>query len=123
MKRYSTTLILACTLVIGELHTFWEKASQEKVNWIIKRSEPMTMQWNIKMVGDEINIILYFVAMLLFGFYPNRTNTTSVISFIYLAVADLCLWFWNFKTYDYHILYLTLLAVWPLTFYLLKFKR
>lgn len=121
MKKYLTTLLLGITLIIGEIHTFWERGSQKKVNWIIKRYEPMTVQWNVKFVCDELNIVIYFVAMILF--VRNRINKTSVVSFIYLAVADMALYFWNFKTYDYHYLYLTLFVVWPMTFYLLKFKR
>lgn len=105
MKRYATTLILAGTLFIGELHTFWEKSPETKLNWIITRYEPMTMQWNVKMVCDELNVILYFIAMWFFAKYPNRLNKTVVSMFIGLAIMDMAIYFWNFKTVNYHYVY------------------
>ena len=108
MLRYATTLILASTLIIGEVHTFWEKGSQDKVNWIINSYQPMTMQWNVKFLCDEINVILYFVAFYLYGKYPNRTNKATVLSFLFLAIVDMALYFWNFKTIDYHYVYFCL---------------
>lgn len=112
MKRYATSIILALTLFIGEIHTFWEKAPPRKENWILDSYQPMTIQWNVKMVAEEIIVVLYFIAMWLFWMYPNRVNKTSVKTFIVLALADLGLYFWNFKTINFHYVYFGLVAVW-----------
>lgn len=114
MKKYATTLILASTLAIGEIHTFWEKAPERLENWIITRYEPMTIQWNVKMALDELNVILYFIAAWLFGKFPNNVNRVTIIIFIALAIVDAGLYFWNFKTINYHYVYFCMAAVWIL---------
>lgn len=114
MKKYSPTIILAITLLIGEIHTFWEKGVQRYENWIIQKYEPMTVQWNVKMVGDEVSVILYFIAMWLCFKYPNHTNKVTVAIFIGLAVVDTGLYFLNFKTVNYHYVYFCMALVWIL---------
>lgn len=116
MRKYLPTIILGTTLFIGEVHTFWEHGSEKKVNWVINKSEPMTVQWNVKFLCDEINGILYFIAFLLYGAYPNKTNRTTVISFLILAFADMGIYFWNFKTVNYYYVYLAFVFVWILIF-------
>lgn len=124
---------MASTLLIGEVHTFWEKPEEyreingqkvlftyvdgrwvqaKKENWIVTKYEPMTVQWNIKMLGDEVIPVLYFIAAWFFWMYPNATNKTTVSIFIYAQFVDIYFYFWNFKTYDYHILYTFMIVGW-----------
>lgn len=117
MKRYATTLILASTLLIGEIHTFWEKLPVRYENWIIQIYKPLTIQWNVKFVGDELNWILFTIAMWCFGKYPNRVNKITVGTFIALAIADMGLYFWNFKTVDFHYVYFCMAGIWALIYF------
>lgn len=117
MKSYATSLILASTLLIGEIHTFWEKAPVRYENWIIHAYKPMTVQWNVKFVGEEVNWILFMVAMWYFGRYPNRVNKITVRVFIAVAIVDLGLYFWNFKTVDYHYVYFCMVIVWAVMYW------
>lgn len=123
MRKYATTLILASTLLIGEVHTFWEKGSQRKENWIISRYEPMTVQWNIKFVGDQLNVVLYFVAFLMYAKNLNRVNKTTVIVFLATAIIDIGIYFWNFKTINYHYVYFFMIIVWGLIYFLNPLNR
>ncbi len=117
MKPYLTTLILAATLLIGEIHTFWERGIQVKQNWIITRYEPMTIQWNVKFVGEELNWLLFTIAMLFYGRYPNRVNRITVGIFIATATLDIVLYFWNFKTVNYHYVYFGMAAAWAILYW------
>lgn len=112
VKKYLTTLLLATTLFIGEIHTYWEKAPERYENWIIGRYEPMTIQWNVKFVCEEAIGIIYFIAMWFFAKYPNKVNRVTVILFICLAIVDAALYFWNFKTVNFHYVYFCMVAGW-----------
>jgi len=114
VKKYLTTALLWASLLLSEFHTFWEKASQEPVNWIISRNVPMSVQWNVKMVSDQLWYILVFVAMLFY--VPNRINRSSVLAMIVFSVADTGMYFYNYKTYDYIFVYPFLFTVWILIY-------
>lgn len=133
MIKYATTIILGITLFLGELHTFWEHPEEyrngvlyqkidgewqvaKKVNWIITKDEPMTMQWNVKMVCDEIIVVLYIIAAFFFGKYPNRFNKATIIIFIQVAAIDVGLYFWDFKTENYHLVYFCIAITYFITF-------
>lgn len=114
MKRYLTSILLWFSLLLSELHTFWENASQKPVNWILKRSVPMSVQWNVKMLTDQIWYILIFVAM--FYYKKNRINRTTVITFIFFSLFDTVMYVYNYKTYEYSIVYFLLLITWILIY-------
>lgn len=109
MKRYLTTLILWATLLLGELHTFWEN-STKKENWILTRYVLMPIQWNVKLVTDEAVYIIIFAAM---WFYrKNRVNDTTVLTFILFSIIDTGMYFYNYKTYGFGIVYVLFLVLW-----------
>jgi len=120
MRKYLTSILLWFSLLLSELHTFWENASKEKVNWIIGKFRPMTIQWNIKMVTDQLWYILIFVAMLYYE--RNRINKTTVLTFICFSVIDTAMYFINYKTYQYSIVYFILVILWIL-FYRAQGKK
>ena len=115
MRKYATSYILALTIMLGELHTFWEKGEQHVENWIVEEYRPMTVQWNVKYAIDELNPILYFVAMFLF--VPNRVNKTTVLSFILFASVDTLSYFYNYKTYGYGWMYFLLVICWLIVYF------
>lgn len=120
--KYATTILLACTIVIGELHTVWERQPVRYENWIINRNVPMSVQQNVKNACDQLNFILYFVAFLSYAGHCNRVNKTTVKTFAVFMFADAALYFWNYKTYDYYIVYFWLIGIWALI-YLIKWKK
>lgn len=120
--KYLTTYLLAATILIGELHTFWERSSLQVSNWIIFRYVPMSLQWNIKFAADELNPILYFIAFLLYGKYPNRVNKTTVKTFIWFCTIDAGLYFLNWKTFSYGYMYVALIIIWFVTYHW-KYKK
>lgn len=108
--RYITSILLYASLLLGEVHTLFENASTKPVNWILFREVPMSLQWNVKMVTDQLWFIFILVAM---WFYrPNRINNTTVITFIGYAIIDFAMYFINYKTYEYGIVYTGLLIAW-----------
>lgn len=114
--RYLTTWILFLTIVLGEVHTFWERQEPEVENWIIARYVPMIIQLNVKIAIDQVNFILYFIAAYFYGRYPNRINTITIKTFIWFMVIDMGMHFYNYKTYNYGYVYFLLALIW-LTLY------
>lgn len=111
IKKYLTTWLLVLSIVISESHSYVpDKYAEKKGNWIYSIDRPMELQWNIKFLSDEINMILYGVAM--FFFKRNRINETTVITFIFLCCIGLGMYFHNFKTLHYGSVYVWTLGIW-----------
>lgn len=110
MKKVATTLLLWLTLIIGELHTLWENSTRE-VNWIYSEYFPMSMQWNVKMAGDEL---IYVCIALAFLFWDdNRVNRTAIRVFLIYTVLDLLMYFYNYKQRGgYEWVYLAIIISW-----------
>lgn len=117
MRKYAAALILASTIIIGEIHTFWEHSSTSPVNWILFRQVPMSLQQNLQLALSELNFILYFVAWKLY--LPNRVNRNAVTTFLCFCILDAGAYFINYKTYGYWVVYLILIIIWAL----LQFKK
>lgn len=82
----------------------------------------MSVQQNVKDACDQLNFILYFVAFLCSFGHANKVNKTTVKTFVIFMVCDAALYFWNYKTYDYYIVYFWLIGIWALI-YLIKWKK
>ena len=102
MRRNATWIILALTLPLCELHTFWHGDGRTS-NWIIDRPTPMLIEWNVKYAVSQITVILYFLAWLLY--VPTRSNKVIVRAFFAVALLDTMLYFWNYKTDGYGYVY------------------
>lgn len=113
MKRYLTTIILACTLFIGEFHTIWNNDSRVQ-NWIWRYDAPMSLAWNVKLAANQLIIILYFIAWILY--VPNKVNRTTIVAFLLLSIVDTFLYFYNYKTEEFGKVY-----VWFAFFYALVY--
>ncbi len=118
INRYWSSIILAITLPVGELHTY---GSDTKVsNWILTQYRPMPESWNLKFAMDEIVIILYFLAWMLWK--SNVVNRTTVVAFFVLAIMDTLLYFYNYKLYAFGNVYCWFIVLWGMIFYLKKMK-
>jgi hypothetical protein len=131
IKEYATTILLWLSIIVGELHTFWDEHSQmkevdgrnvemvlvdgkwvdiKKYNWVLTRDESMTLQWNVKLVAGQVASVFIFLSICLYR--RNRINTTTVHTFFIISMVDLGMWFYNFKTYHYGFIYILLLLIW-----------
>lgn len=115
--RYATTWALMITIILGEVHTFWERSKLVYENWVLFNYVPMSVQWNIKTAVDQLNFILYFVATFYYGRYPNRVNMTTVRTFICFMIIDTGMYFYNYKTVNYGYVYFLLALIWAAMYY------
>lgn len=109
IRSAATTILLSCTVLIGELHNFWSDNAQVQ-NWIVANPRPMLIAWNVKYLTNQITPILYFLAWILYR--ANRVNLTTIKCFLVFSVFDTILYFYNFKTYGYGGVYVWLIAIW-----------
>ena len=108
-----TTIIIWVSLLVGELHTLWE-GTTEQANWILTRSVPMSVQWNVKYATDEVWFILMALAIL--NYQPNRINRTTVITYTVYCILDLFYYFYNYKQEGYGWVYTVVLVTWILIY-------
>lgn len=120
MRKYLTTILLVLTLPIGEVHTFWAKDDTIQ-NWIWKWEMPMLVHWNLKFAEQQINIIIYFVAWLLWQ--PNRINKTTIWAFFWLAIFDTLMYFYNYKTGGFGKIYFWFVGFWLVAYYWQLIKK
>lgn len=121
MKRYATTWLLILSIVIAESHSYIpEKYASKEQNWIRTINWTMTVSWNVKFLANEINAILYFLAM--FFYNKNKYNKATVVTFIFLCCIDLIMYLHNGKTLYYGSVYIWTLGIWAVTFYAIRNK-
>jgi high-affinity Fe2+/Pb2+ permease len=113
MKQYSTTLLIWASLIAGEIHTFFENLNVVQ-NWILFDNVPMDIQWNVKFVGNEIQGVL--IALALLTYKKNRINDTTAKVYVGYLIADLFLYFCNYKRDGYEWMYLFILISWILIY-------
>lgn len=113
MKRYATTLLLWASLLVGEVHTFWEDSTKSE-NWIIGEKVEMPIQWNLKYAGDEVIGILIALAIVFYN--RNRINETAAKVFVVYHIADFMFYFYNFKREGYELVYFIILIFWILIY-------
>lgn len=114
MREYVTTIILVMTLPIGEVHSYFVNNTTVQ-NWIIAKEVPMLLHWNIKNVASQLSVIAYFVAWVLWR--DNKVNKTTVKAFLWLAVMDTILYFYNYKTNGFGSVYFWFAGFWLLSYY------
>lgn len=104
MKKYLTTILLASTFFISEIHTYWEKKPVVVENWIYKANKPMTVQWNVKYASMQVIYIIWFLAWI--WYVPNKVNKAMVSTVFIWTILDTFMYFYNFKNYQYGPVYL-----------------
>lgn len=112
MKQFATSILLALTLPIGQAHLFFSNTVVQ--NWIIKEYRPMVLSWNVTFVGFQANIIMYFLAWILYK--KNRVNDTTVVSFFVLSILDTFFYFYNYKLHGMWVIYACFVIVWAIIF-------
>lgn len=116
MKKYATTWLLIASIVIAEAHSYLPyEYAMKKENWIYSVDRTMEIQWNVKYLADQVNAVLYFVAM--FFYNRNKVNKTTVLTFIILCIIDLGMYLHNYKTLHYGSVYVWTLGVWTVIYY------
>lgn len=63
----------------------------------------------------EVINIMYFAAWILYK--KNRVNKTTVTTFLWLAIMDICLYFYNYKLSGFGLVYFWFTGFWLLTYY------
>jgi len=121
-RDYGTTWLLILSVIVAESHSYLGNFATVKQNWIYSIDRTMEMQWNVKYLSDQVNLILYFLAM--FIYKENGINRATVITFLSLSIIDLGMYFHNFKTLHYGSVYVWMLLTWGAVHYTLtKFKK
>lgn len=122
IKKYATTWLLILSIIIAESHSYISHIpylpkdfATTKQNWILTVDRTMEVQWNVKYLSDEINVILFFIAMLFYN--RNWWNKTTVITFIALSFIDLGMYVHNYKTLHYGSVYVWGVGIWILVFF------
>lgn len=121
MRKYATTWLLVISIFIAESHSYLGRYSEIRQNWIFTVDRTMEMQWNVKLLSDQINAIIYFFAM--YFYIPNRKNKATVISFIILCFVDLLMYFHNYKTLYYGSVYVWISLLWLGIYYRYTVKK
>lgn len=120
--KYLTTWLLLVSIVIAESHSYIpEKYADLKQNWIYSVDWTISVQWNVKYLADQINAILYFVAM--FYYNRNRINRATVVTFVLLCVLDLLMYLHNAKSLNYGSVYVWTFGLWAVIYYLQNKKH
>lgn len=113
MKKYRTTLLIWASLLIGELHSLWEKCTTNQ-NWILTKKVVMPIEWNVKYVSDEVWFIMMALAILFYE--KNRINRTTVLAYTAFCIIDMFMYFYNYKREGYGAVYTFLLIAWILIY-------
>lgn len=120
MRQHLTTILFSLSLLVGEIHTFWEGKTVVIQNWILNVYRPMAVQWNVKFVCMQATALLIAI-----GFYyyrSNRLNRTAVVSLVMYQIVDTLLYFYNYKLNGYGWIYIGVVAF-GIIYYNWQFKR
>lgn len=115
LREYATSLLIWASLLIGEVHTFWEGTTKQ-VSFTISKYTPMNTQWAVKYITDEVWFLIIGVAILMYR--NNRINRTSALAYLAFCGFDVVLFFYDFKQNGelYQWNYLVLLVSWILIY-------
>lgn len=121
MRKYLTTILLILSIFIAESHSYLGRYSAVKQNWILALDRTMELSWNVKLLSDQINAVIYFFAM--YFYIPNKVNKTTVTAFIILCFIDMAMYFHNYKTLNYGSVYVWVVITWVCIFYIEVIKH
>lgn len=119
MRKYISSLLLAISLIVGEIHTFWEGGAIRMQNWIYSVDRTMALQWNIKFASMQLQGIL--IAFAIYYFVKSKANTTAAASFVFFQFVDTYRYFYNYKLDGFGWAYIAA-AVFGFLYYKLAFK-
>lgn len=78
----------------------------------------MAESWNVKYALDELVIMMYFTAWLLYR--VNIINRVTVASFFALSILDTAFYFYNYKLGGFGAVYFWFIGFWLLFLKLFK---
>jgi len=114
MKKHNLiqTLIIGATVLIGELHTFFEK-SKVAGKWIYNYplEYPIRLQNYVYDNGVMINLVLYFVFAYKLGKRPTMWTMFLVKMFLLWQIVDIPLYWYNYRTFGYGWVYFGLIVI------------
>lgn len=112
--RYATAILISLTFAISGLTCLWHGQTQI-VNWIYARPTPMALEWNVKYLADEINALL--IAVSIYTYRANPVNKSASIAYVFYCAVDIVLYFYDYKTGSYELLYFFLPFITLLAYY------
>lgn len=118
VKRYAVSLMLAVTFFIGESHNIWSGNKQlVRVSYLNPIEIPM--EWAVKQHSDQIIAIVFIFALFLYGktISRNRVNAISVRIVLCWVLFDYYSYLYNYKTFNYGIVYIFLSVIWVLSIF------
>lgn len=68
----------------------------------------MSMPWNVKFASLELQAIMLGAAMFFYGKTHNKYNKKAVLVYICWTIFDALAYIYNYKTFDYWMMYLFL---------------
>jgi len=106
VRKLMPIFLLCLTYFVGEAHTFWQNDTTVQ-NWILFAYKPMTVQWNVKYLSEEIINVMVVVAfsMMLKNGWNKYYGVTATIYLTY-RLLDVVFYFATFKTYNYYWIFL-----------------
>ena len=110
MRQYATTFVFALIMFLSGLHTFFPDTVESVQAWQYYHKQPMTLAWNIRYLSDQVIWILYPLCALFW--VNNRINRTTAKCFFLFAVMDAGMYFYNYKTTDYGLVYFWYIGFW-----------
>lgn len=106
-------LLLIAILPLGEVHNLFSSGEQQiDVYLLIERKE--YVQWVVKDICDAIAQIL--LAVLIYRLMPQKLKPCATVFLLY-RTYELILYFINFKTYGYFIVYVAMALIISLPFF------
>ena len=82
----------------------------------------MSIGWNIKYAASQFQFIIIALMVITYARERNKVNKVSVFVFLLWTVLDTVVYFFNFKQFEYHIMYIFLPLAW-FSFYYWKGKK
>lgn len=102
MRKYLPGLLLVATFLIAEAHAFY--AHDERI--INIGGVQLPIQWAVKGISDQINLVFIGLALFLLGLNTNKFTHAVTAGYLGWMVMDGIMYFYNHKTTGYFVVYI-----------------
>jgi hypothetical protein len=101
------------TIPIGEIHTFWEHSKKQYWGVLYKTFDwPYGIQWYIKDNSEMLNwVIISIIGFRFARKVGNKLLTIIALLYVIWRIADIGLYWINYKTYGYGYVYIGLVVL------------
>lgn len=114
--KYAFTILTLLLVAVGELHLLWYN-DLTTVNWIISEPHPMLLHWNVKYAADGLQWLL--VPVMIYTYNKTLINRVTLTTLFVWLAFDFFAYFYNYKTFNYFVIYGWILPLWAVL-YILK---